>query len=114
LHRQLRLNADSEDLVHDVVLWLIERQDYLKAPPKKTYLFTSVKRAVMDVARSWSGIGRIGMARHGFGPQLTRYDERGWRATRSMRRGWSTRRRARPRRRSAHHGMRQPAAAETA
>ena len=32
---------------------------------------------------SWSGIGRIavGMARHGFDLQLTRYDERGWRAT---------------------------------
>jgi hypothetical protein len=32
---------------------------------------------------SWSSIGRIavGMARQGFDPQLTRYDERGWRAT---------------------------------
>jgi hypothetical protein len=32
---------------------------------------------------SWAGIGRIavGMARQGFGLQLTRYDERGWRAT---------------------------------
>jgi hypothetical protein len=32
---------------------------------------------------SWSGIGRIaiGMARQGFDLQLTRYDERGWRAT---------------------------------
>jgi hypothetical protein len=31
---------------------------------------------------SWSGIGRIavGMARQGFDLQLTRYDERGWRA----------------------------------
>jgi len=32
---------------------------------------------------SWSGIGRIavGMARPGYDLQLTRYDERGWRAT---------------------------------
>jgi hypothetical protein len=32
---------------------------------------------------SWSGIGRIavGMARQGHDLQLTRYDERGWRAT---------------------------------
>jgi hypothetical protein len=32
---------------------------------------------------SWSGIGRVavGMARQGFDLQLTRYDERGWRAT---------------------------------
>ena len=32
---------------------------------------------------SWSGIGRIavGMARQGFDLQLTRYDDRGWRAT---------------------------------
>jgi hypothetical protein len=31
---------------------------------------------------SWAGIGRIavGMARQGFDLQLTRYDERGWRA----------------------------------
>ena len=32
---------------------------------------------------SWSGIGRVavGMARQDFDLQLTRYDERGWRAT---------------------------------
>jgi hypothetical protein len=32
---------------------------------------------------SWSGIGHItiGMAHQGFDLQLTRYDERGWRAT---------------------------------
>jgi hypothetical protein len=37
-------------------------------------------RAWLD---SWSGIGRIavGMARQGYDLQLTRYDERGWRAT---------------------------------
>ena len=37
-------------------------------------------RAWLD---SWSGIGRIavGMARQGFDLQLTRYDDRGWRAT---------------------------------
>ena len=31
---------------------------------------------------SWAGIGRIavGMVRQGFDLQLTRYDERGWRA----------------------------------
>ena len=32
---------------------------------------------------SWAGIGRvaIGMARQGYDLQLTRYDEKGWRAT---------------------------------
>src|SRR5262245_64820466 len=37
-------------------------------------------RAWLD---SWSGIGRVavGMAHQGFDLQLTRYDERGWRAT---------------------------------
>jgi hypothetical protein len=32
---------------------------------------------------SWGGIGHVavGMARQGFDRQLTRYDERGWRAT---------------------------------
>ena len=32
---------------------------------------------------SWSGIGHlvVGMGRQGFDLQLTRYDERGWRAT---------------------------------
>jgi hypothetical protein len=32
---------------------------------------------------SWSGIGRVavGMARQGYDLQLTRYDEKGWRAT---------------------------------
>ena len=46
---------------------------------------------------SWSGIGRVavGMAHQGFDLHLTRYDERGWRAT-FYRPGWSTRRRARP------------------
>ena len=45
---------------------------------------------------SWSGIGRIaiGMAHQGFDLQLTRYDERGWRAT-FYTTGWSTRPRAR-------------------
>jgi hypothetical protein len=34
-------------------------------------------------ANSWRGIGHvaIGMARQGFDLQLTRYDEKGWRAT---------------------------------
>ena len=37
-------------------------------------------RAWLD---SWSGIGRVavGMARQGYDLQLTRYDEKGWRAT---------------------------------
>jgi hypothetical protein len=45
---------------------------------------------------SWSGIGHVtvDMARQGFDLQLTRYDEKGWRAT-STRAGWSIRRRAR-------------------
>ena len=32
---------------------------------------------------TWSGLGRVavGMARQGYDLQLTRYDERGWRAT---------------------------------
>ena len=32
---------------------------------------------------SWSGIGHVavGMARQGYDLQLTRYDEKGWRAT---------------------------------
>jgi hypothetical protein len=32
---------------------------------------------------SWAGIGRVaaGMARQGYDLQLTRYDEKGWRAT---------------------------------
>jgi hypothetical protein len=39
-----------------------------------------VLRSYLD---SWSGIGRIavGMAHQGFDLQLSRYDERGWRAT---------------------------------
>jgi hypothetical protein len=46
---------------------------------------------------SWSSIGRIavGMARQGHDLQLTRYDERGWRAT-FYQPAWSIRRRARP------------------
>jgi hypothetical protein len=45
---------------------------------------------------SWSGIGHVtvGMARQGFDLQLTRYDEKGWRAT-FYTTGWSTRLRAR-------------------
>ncbi|MBI2162342.1 MAG: hypothetical protein HYU25_18535 [Candidatus Rokubacteria bacterium] len=37
-------------------------------------------RAWLD---SWAGVGRVavGMARQGYDFQLTRYDERGWRAT---------------------------------
>ena len=37
-------------------------------------------RAWLD---SWSGVGHVavGMARQGYDLQLTRYDEKGWRAT---------------------------------
>ena len=39
--------------------------------------------ALRDWLDSWSGIGRVavGMARQGYDLQLTRYDEKGWRAT---------------------------------
>jgi hypothetical protein len=30
---------------------------------------------------SWSGIGLVGMARQGYDLHLTRYDDKGWRAT---------------------------------
>jgi len=44
---------------------------------------------------SWRGIGAVerGMAHQGYDLQLTRYDNRGWRAT-FYTTGWSTRRRA--------------------
>lgn len=44
----LGANGDSEDLVQDVTLYLIERQDYLSQPPSKAYLFTAVRHAVMN------------------------------------------------------------------
>ena len=46
---------------------------------------------------SWAGIGHVtaGMARQGYDLQLTRYDEKGWRAT-FYRPAWSTHPRARP------------------
>ncbi len=39
--------------------------------------------ALRSWLNSWRGIGEVerGMARQGFDLQLTRYDERGWRAT---------------------------------
>src|SRR5207248_11510570 len=53
--------------------------------------FAGLPRPSYDVALhalrtwldSWAGIGRVavGMARQGYDLQLTRYDERGWRAT---------------------------------
>jgi hypothetical protein len=49
--------------------------------PRPSYdRFLHALRSWLD---SWSGIGRIavGMAHQGFDLQLTRYDERGWRAT---------------------------------
>jgi len=41
------------------------------------------RRSLRVLLDSWSGIGRVavGMARQSFDLQLTRYDERGWRAT---------------------------------
>jgi hypothetical protein len=48
---KLGANGDSEDIVHDCTLWLIERQDFIKAPPTKAYFFTAVKRAVLERAR---------------------------------------------------------------
>jgi DNA-directed RNA polymerase specialized sigma24 family protein len=52
LAHRLGANGDSEDCVHDVVLWLIERQDYLEAPPTRAYFFTAVRRAVLERFRS--------------------------------------------------------------
>ena len=53
--------------------------------------FVTLRTASVDAAShdlrswldSWPGIGAIavGMARRGYDVQLTRYDERGWRAT---------------------------------
>jgi hypothetical protein len=52
------------------------------------------------------GAVAVGMARQGYDLQLTRYDEKGWRAT-FYRPGWSTRRRAPPvRPGSVHLGAR--------
>jgi len=50
----------------------------LRRPPHDRVLHSL--RSWLD---SWSGIGRIavGMAHQGYDLQLTRYDERGWRAT---------------------------------
>jgi len=66
----------------------------------------------LHALRTWmdsrAGIGRVaaGMARQGYDLQLTRDDEKGWRAT-STRAGWSTRPPApRARRGSARHGTR--------
>jgi Sigma-70 region 2 len=52
LAHALGANGDSEDCVHDVTLWLIERQDYLQSPPTKAYFLTAVKRAVLERART--------------------------------------------------------------
>jgi hypothetical protein len=49
-HR-LGANGDSEDVVHNVILWLIERQDFLARPPSKRYLFIMVRHAVVDRTR---------------------------------------------------------------
>ena len=50
----------------------------LPSPPRDYSL-----HAVRSWLDSWSGIGHItiGMARQGYDLQLTRYDEKGWRAT---------------------------------
>src|SRR6476620_7615674 len=49
------------------------------ARPPRDHALTAL-RSWLD---SWAGIGRIavGMAHQGYDLQLTRYDERGWRAT---------------------------------
>lgn len=49
-----RLGADgvAEDIVHDAVLYLIERQDFLARPPTKGYLFAAIRHGVMAWARS--------------------------------------------------------------
>jgi hypothetical protein len=43
----------------------------------------TITHALRTWLDSWSGIGHVavGMARQGYDLQLTRYDERGWRAT---------------------------------
>jgi hypothetical protein len=48
--------------------------------------------ALRSWLNSWRGIGDVerGMARQGYDLQLTRYDEKGWRAT-FYTSGWSTR-----------------------
>src|SRR5438034_5196336 len=45
--------------------------------------YSGALRALRSWLDSWRGIGDItvGMARQGYDLQLTRYDERGWRAT---------------------------------
>jgi len=50
----------------------------LPSPPRDYSL-----HALRSWLDSWSGIGHItiGMARQGYDLQLTRYDEKGWRAT---------------------------------
>lgn len=48
----LGANGDSDDIVQDVILYLIERQDFLGKPPSKAYLFTAVKHAVRCRGRS--------------------------------------------------------------
>jgi hypothetical protein len=46
-------------------------------------LYDRALHALRTWLDSWTGIGHVavGMARHGYDLQLTRYDERGWRAT---------------------------------
>jgi hypothetical protein len=62
--------------------------------PRPSYDHLGALRTWLD---SWAGIGRIaaGMARQGDDLRLTRYDERGWRATFWTTGMWRTRRRAR-------------------
>ena len=50
----------------------------LPSPPRDYSL-----HALRSWLDSWSGIGHVavGMARQGYDLQLTRYDEKGWRAT---------------------------------
>jgi hypothetical protein len=50
-HR-LGANGDAEDLVHDVVLYLIERLDFLAQPPTRAYFWMSIRHAVQAWRRS--------------------------------------------------------------
>jgi len=39
--------VDAEDVVHDVVTWLLEKLDYLPRTPGAAYFFTAVKHTAL-------------------------------------------------------------------
>ncbi len=39
--------VDAEDVVHDVVTWLLEKRDYLPRTPGAAYFFTAVKHTAL-------------------------------------------------------------------